>query len=457
MPTLDVWMNGLRVGEWTTSRSGTSVFRYAQAWATAPGARAVSLSLPLTADREIRGGVVDNYFDNLLPDNPDIRRRIRDRFHLRSSDAFDLLAAIGRDCVGAVQLLPPGETDIAWQRIDATPLSDTDVARILRNVTAPAPLGPRGAEEDEFRISIAGAQEKTALLQMGGTWHRPNGATPTTHILKLPLGVIGNFRGDFSHSVENEWLCSRLLGEWGLPVASTRIAKFGDQKALVVQRFDRRWIGTEGGAVNARGFVPPRGAWIARLPQEDFCQATGRPSSRRYENEGGPSPEEILTLLRASARAEIDRAHFVLSQLAFWLLAATDGHGKNFSIHLHAGGEFEMTPLYDVLSAWPVIGRGANQLPIQDAKLAMAVAGKRRHYRLQEIHARHWHAFAMGVGGTEFWRRACELVELAPAAFGRIADSLPQNFPDVVFSKIQEGVQRQSTRFLNGLTDIATI
>ena len=107
MASLNVWMNGELVGEWTTSRTGTPILRYAESWTRSSHARALSLSLPITSDREIRGNVVDHYFDNLLPDNPDIRRRIRDRYRLKSTDAFDLLEEIGRDCVGAVQLLPP--------------------------------------------------------------------------------------------------------------------------------------------------------------------------------------------------------------------------------------------------------------------------------------------------------------------------------------------------------------
>jgi len=450
MATLDVWMNGERVGEWITRHPGNSTFHYAQSWTEGPDARPLSLSLPITANREIRGPVVDHYFDNLLPDNADIRRRIRDRFHLRSAEAFDLLAEIGRDCVGAVQLLQPGEEAKDWQRIDANPLTRADVARILRQTTAPAPFGRRELEE-AFRISIAGAQEKTALLQMGDTWYRPQGATPTTHILKLPLGIIGNFRGDFSHSVENEWLCSRILKNWGLAVAETRIATFEDQKALIVRRFDRRWIGTGKQIASSRGFKPPRGAWIARLPQEDFCQATGRPPSERYESDGGASMEEILSLLSGSSDAQSDRERFVLSQLAFWLLAATDGHSKNFSIHLHAGGTFTMTPLYDVLSAWPVIGRGARQLPFQKVKLAMAVAGRSRHYGLEEIQTYHWRELAQRVGGDGLWHCAQEFVEQATAVLETTSEQLPREFPEGVFHGIQAGIKKQRLRFLDGL------
>jgi serine/threonine-protein kinase HipA len=442
-------MNGELVGEWTINRSGTPIFHYTETWAESPRARGLSLSLPLTADREIRGQAVDHYFDNLLPDNPDIRRRIRERYGLRSTGAFDLLEAIGRDCVGAVQLLPPDREPIRWNQIDAELLSAADVGRALRAVTATPLPGHRMSDaEEDFRISIAGAQEKTALLHMGGAWYRPHNATPTTHILKLPLGIIGNFRGDFSNSVENEWLCARLLRELGLPVADTEMAIFDGQKTLVVKRFDRRWIGVDGNAVRASGFVPPPGAWIARLPQEDFCQATGRPPAQRYEADGGPSIEEIVQILSGSENADRDRMHFVLAQFTFWLLAATDGHGKNFSIHHLAGGAFAMTPLYDVLSTWPVIGRGARQLPIQDARLAMAVSGRNRHYKIAEIHARHWHALAHRVGGAKLWRRMRELAAAVDSVVDRVGARLPHGFPDVVISKIARGTRRQAQKFL---------
>ena len=161
-------MNGVPVGVWTTLRTGTPVLRYLETWAHSEEGRALSLSLPFTAHLEHRGDGVTHYFENLLPDSAAIRRRLRRRFRARSDDAFDLLSAIGRDCVGAVQLLPPDTEPEGWNRIDAEPLKDRDVSALLASVTSDAPLGQ--AEEDDFRISIAGSQEKTALLRMGARW-----------------------------------------------------------------------------------------------------------------------------------------------------------------------------------------------------------------------------------------------------------------------------------------------
>jgi serine/threonine-protein kinase HipA len=444
MAELHVWMNGQPVAVWTTLRTGTPVLRYHEAWVRSEEGRALSLSLPFTAGLEHRGDAVTNYFDNLLPDSAEIRRRLRRRFHTRSDDAFDLLAAIGRDCVGAVQLMPPGAEPDGWNRVDAEVLKESDVETILASVTSDAPLGQR--DEVDPRISIAGAQEKTALLRMAGRWYRPTGATPTTHILKLPLGLVGNMRADMTDSVENEWLCGQLMNALGIATAETEIATFGESKALVVTRFDRRWQGVTEGAEQKARFKPPEGAWIARLPQEDFCQALGIAPDRKYESDGGPSVRDCLGVLANSEQASEDRATFALAQLAFWLLAATDGHAKNFSIQHRRGGHFHLAPLYDVLSAWPIIGRGPNQLAYQRAKLAMALRGQNAHYRLNEIHVRHWRLLAVSCGADVFDRMTA-MVERVDGALQDVERRLPAGFPESVWSRVAEGMRRHAAQF----------
>ncbi|HEV8496771.1 MAG TPA: type II toxin-antitoxin system HipA family toxin [Gemmatimonadaceae bacterium] len=440
---LDVWMNGELVGVWYASRSGTPLFRYETDWLTSPRARPLSLSLPFVPGNEPhRGEVVDSWFDNLLPESAAIRQRIRRRFATVSTGAFDLLTAIGRDCVGAVQLTTSGTEPPDARRIEADPITDSQVAAILRGVTEVRPLG-MDDHPDEFRISIAGAQEKTALLRLRGRWHVPSGSTPTTHMLKLPLGLIGHMRADLRDSVENEWLCMHLLGELGLPVPNTEIGRFsdgvGEEKALVVERFDRE-------------FAPVSGShrkWITRLPQEDFCQALGVPAARKYESDGGPGIPEGLSLLAGGVRPTEDSVVFAKAQLVFWLLAAPDGHAKNFSIFLRRDG-YVLTPLYDVISAWPVVGRGANQWAQQKVKLAMAVRGTRPHRELNRIAYRHWVQLASQTGARDALDQLAAMVHGADAALHRVESTLPRGFPEQVWTTISRGVLSQRERFLAG-------
>jgi serine/threonine-protein kinase HipA len=433
---LDIWLNGEHLGVWFWTRTGTSGLRYSDAWMQSANARPLSLSLPITLGRgEVLGAKVEHYFDNLLPDSNVIRERLRRRFGAPSSRAADLLAAIGRDCVGAVQLVPSGTAPPPHTQMDSTALSDAQLETLLADVSNDAPSDQSPARD--FRISIAGAQEKTALLRVGQRWHIPQGATPTTHIFKLPLGIVGNMQADMSESVENEWLCGKILAQLGLEVAHSEIGQFGQQKALIVERFDRRQV--------------DGGRWIARLPQEDFCQATGTPGDLKYESDGGPGMLAGLNLLAGSANAKADSLRFVMAQLAFWLLAATDGHAKNFSIFIERGGNYRLTPLYDVLSAWPVIGRGRNQIAPQRAKLAMAVRGISPHYRLQEILPRHWQALALRTGAPDAFEHLVALALQVPYALDRVALQLPPNFPPRVFKTIQAGMTAQAQRFIDQL------
>lgn len=376
--TLTVLLNGRELGELHRAGTGAIEFRYAQAWLDWDYAIPVSLSLPLSSQR-YTGAPVFAVFDNLLPDNDAIRRRIAERIGAEGIDAYSLLSIVGRDCVGALQFLEKGIEPTPIGRIEAEPVSDAEIAHILGNLAA----APLGLEADEaFRISIAGAQEKTALLWWEERWQRPLGTTPTTHIFKPQIGRLPNGI-DLSNSVENEHFSLTLLGELGLPVAPTRIMTFGDIKVLVVERFDRQHT---------------RGGRILRRPQEDICQALSVPPTLKYEDQGGPGIAPIMRLLASSDVPDLDRTHFMKTMVAFWLIGATDGHAKNFSLFLAPGGQFRATPLYDVLSADPSLAD--HQINQKQMRLAMAIGDKRR-YRISEIAPRHFLQTASRVGYDE--------------------------------------------------------
>ena len=426
---LDVWSNGIKVGRWTIPSAGPMAFTYDAGWVASKEGRPLSLSLPITLDQlTVTGERVVSYFDNLLPDSESIRRRIQSRYTLAGREPFDLLAVIGRDCVGAVQLMPADEEPQDVFTIRTTALRDERIERLLRAV-------PRAAsafdDEDDLRISLAGAQEKTALTRHRGRWCLPRGSTPTTHIFKLPLGLVGNRELDLSTSVENEWLCSRILAAFGLPVVECEMAHFGDAKALIVTRFDRKRHDSHR-------------YWL-RLPQEDFCQATGTPSGSKYEADGGPSLIHIAKILQASDRRDADLATLLHAQLLFWMLAATDGHAKNFSLALLAGGHYQLTPLYDVISAWPVTGSKQNQIHEKKLKLAMALYGKSKHYRVADIRRDHFNATAHRCGlGRDMEAIIANTVESVPGVVDRVEADLPPGFPARIFETIANGLRRSA-------------
>ncbi len=356
---LTVYMNSIPVGVWSITSSGEHQFRYFSSWLDSAQARPISLSLPLiSAADHHSGSVVEQFFDNLLPDTPSLRKRLQTRFHTGTHSAYDLITAVGSDCLGAVQILPEApasrnclqilpeapasrnclqilpeaheEPEPAYT-ITGQAVTESEIARILREtVLSRSTLGSLRS----FRISLAGAQEKTSFCFHDGNWLIPLGQTPSTHIFKLPIGDIGI--ADMSDSLENEHLCSRLFANFGIPTAETEIQSFEDEKVLIVTRFDRR--------------VSPGGR-IIRLPHEDFCQATGTPSALKYESDGGPGIQTIMGILSSARDPRNDRLLLLKALMLDWLLAAPDAHAKNFSIALLAGGMFSLAPVYDITSA----------------------------------------------------------------------------------------------------------
>lgn len=437
MATLVTWMNNERVGELIKQSNGAHVFRYQESWMRSPRARPLSLSLPLQYGN-ITADAVFNYFDNLLPDSPKVRERIVKRYQARSKQPFDLLAEIGRDSVGAVTLLPPGENAdrgaLSWE-----PLDGRSLEALLTAYQSDIPLGMVN-EQDDFRISVAGAQEKTALLNIDGQWCIPTGTTPTTHIIKLPIGEIKqpNAVLDLSESVDNEYLCLALARALGFAVPDAEIMQTASIRALAVERFDRRW---------AR-----ENTVLLRLPQEDLCQAFGIPSSIKYESDGGPGIRRIMDFLLGSSDALKDRYDFMKFIVFQWLIGATDGHAKNFSIFLQPGGSYRLTPFYDIISAFPVLG-GAG-LHMSDLKLSMSLkASKGRKTDIHTLYPRHFLATAKEVGFAQeqMLEILHDFADNIPRAIDTAKGSLPPDFSQPVYEAIISHLLRLHARLQSAL------
>lgn len=215
---------------------------------------------------------------------------------------------------------------------------------------------------------------------------------------------------------------------FGLPVNKVEMKTFGKTKALVIERFDRVW--TKDGR-------------LLRIPQEDFCQALSVTPNLKYQNQGGPGMADILEFLKGSDKPAEDQKAFLKAQILFWLIGATDGHAKNFSIFLGIGGSFALTPFYDVLTAQPLVDE--RQVERQKMKMAMSVGDNKNHYKMDEIHGRHFIQTAKQAGLPEVIAKEAleEITDKAKKAIEEVEKKLPPDFPEQIHESVKAGMEQR--------------
>ena len=326
-------------------------FRYTDAWRSNPYAYPVSLALPLAA-REYEGMGVRHWLRGLLPDNEARLQEIQAEFGVSRDDPYAVLAAVGEDCVGAVQFAAPdraAELAGAGAASDVEWLDEASLEVLLREVAARSSPDRRAVRTGQF--SLPGALGKVALVWDAAEerWGRPSGQQPSSHILKPPMpGVPG-------HN-ENEHFCLRLAESVGLAAARSRIVRFGARSAIAVERYDRGRMGN---------------GTLSRIHQEDMAQALGLDPELKYAAEGGAGITEIVRLLRDYAFR--DDVEGFLRYVGFtWIIASTDAHLRNYSLLLRPGGNAELAPLYDVASAFGLPRGRGRRTPL---RLAMSIGG----------------------------------------------------------------------------------
>jgi serine/threonine-protein kinase HipA len=393
---LAVLLDDAVAGTVTRLNQGRLRFDYDEEYRQRPASTPLSVSMP-TSVRSHVDGAITPWLWGLLPDSDRVLARWARDFQVPAKPFSLLSTPIGHDCAGAVRFAPVEET----LQVQATPgsvtwLTDEQVAQRLRELRrdTTAWLG----REFTGQFSLAGAQAKTALLFKDGRWGVPAGSTATSHILKPAV------QGLDDHDL-NEHLCLAAARRAGLVVARTTVATFGDESAIVVERYDRRLVDGE----------------LVRIHQEDTCQALGKSPDRKYQNEGGPSAHDLATLFRAvmPPRAAEDAVRRFLDALIWnWLVAGTDAHAKNYSLLLSAG-DVRLAPLYDIASALPY-GTSEHKL-----RFAMKIGGD---YRVHP-HRNTWDKVAadLGLDVETVLERVIHLGLAAPDAF---ADAARE--PDVV-------------------------
>jgi len=412
---LIIMYQGQVAGTLTKLKNGSLQIKYEDAYRLNPEATPLSTNISLS-ESEHQSQAVTNWLWGLLPDSEAVLRRWGREFSVSIGSAFGLLSTpIGEDCPGAFTFVRPERVEVVMnQKGTVQWLSENNVANILRELQADATawLG----NDTSGRFSLAGAQAKTALLWDGKKWGRPSGSIATTHIFKPAIAGLDE------HDL-NEHLCMQAAKSVGMVVASTSIQSFEDQSALIIRRYDR----TISDQVQVR------------VHQEDFCQASGIHPSKKYQNEGGPSPKSIAQRIRlvmpgAVASESIER--FADALIWNWIIAGTDAHAKNYSLLL-AGQDVRLAPLYDVASALPY--KNFDQKKI---KLAMKFGAD----YLLDARPSTWSTLAkdLDIAEDQLRSRAQRLVTAAPDAFAKIANqaeirqlssTLPARLTDVVAAR----------------------
>jgi serine/threonine-protein kinase HipA len=392
---LVVLIGGRRAGTVTMNATGRLALRYDDEYLATRNPTPLSLSMPL-AQRDHGDGPVRAFLWGLLPDNEQVLQRWARDYQVSAGNPFAPLRHVGEDCAGAAQFVRPervdalmaGKGDVEW-------LTEAQVAERLRLLRRdPTAWHPFNTGQ----FSLAGAQAKTALHHDPdtGRWGEPQGAVPTTHILKPAITGLDE------HD-PNEHLCLRAAGQLGLPAASSYVGRFGRERVIVVRRYDR--------------LRQPDGTFT-RIHQEDMCQALGLPPTGKYQNEAGPTPEQIIAVLRehvVPASAATDAVNRFVDALAFnWIIGGTDAHAKNYSVLL-AGSQVRLAPLYDIASALAYDDMYEPRL-----RMAMKIGGE---YGIEATSGRHWRRFAQAnrLDPDELVERIGDLAARTPDAFATTA------------------------------------
>jgi serine/threonine-protein kinase HipA len=315
------------------------------------GSSALSAGLPIGAPIGPRDSRGLDFFENMLPEGPALTR-IAALAGVRPVDTYGILTAFGRDCAGAIMLLPDEEKPGTEDRSGYAPMTPGELRQLIGALDI-APLG--AAPERGFRPSLAGFQRKAlAGRSADGTWQLPYGEAPSTWILKP----------DGPHSMAaNEATCLRLAAACGLEVPEIELLDIAGLPVLAVKRYDR--------------LLPPGDGLPVRLHQEDGCQATGTPPGMKYEEQGGPTLRDLAGVLRdfgdpADVTQLLRRTTFNMA------VGNADAHAKNFSIlHDTDSPMIKLAPIYDVLSTIALeLTDGTGQPMRADTQLGQRVGGE---------------------------------------------------------------------------------
>lgn len=398
--TLHVYLNSVKVGELIKDDFGGFGFKYQDNVKTS-----LSLSLPISK-KEFLHKECKGFFNGLLPESDNVRIAIGKKYGINPKNDFSILKAIGYDCAGAVAFFENEQSDLKdCYEIAGNVLSDDELENYINNL----PKKPLALGKDK-RLSLAGAQDKTAVVLIDDKIALLDNTTPTTHILKPAIK-------EYKETVENEYICLSVAKKLGLKVPGIEIRYANETKYFLIERYDREI----------------KDGKIKRIHQEDFSQALNIPSAYKYQAEGGASFVDCFEILKKTTRPTVSIKQFIELMVFNYLIGNNDAHGKNFSILHYENGDIELAPCYDVLCSMVYDD-------LSD-KMAMKIGG---HYEHDKILIRHFEKLAndLNISFTQLKRVIKNQCEILPDITREIIGNFENTIGDEILTVVIKNCQR---------------
>lgn len=430
MKTLSAYLYGKHVGTFLERADQRVVFSYSRGWVSAAAegkAHALSVSMPIQ-DAEFAPDVVEAFIAGLLPDSVAHRKLLAQQLDILDDPSdFAFLSKLGRDCAGAITVIPSSERLGHDEAPSYEILSEVELEEYIRTL----PQRPLLVDEDDgVLLSLAGVNDKAAVVVVKGQVALPHYGFPTTHILKPDIAGL-------PESIRVEHFCLQLAKACGLVVPKSKIMKAGDQVFMQMSRYDRMLVAKE------------EGQELVRLHQEDFCQALAQFPARKYERHGGPSWKDCFSLMRLT-EDPVASTNDLLGRAIFqYLVGNPDAHAKNYSLLYRKNGAIRLAPFYDLNNAAAFRANFKKVKPL----MAMAIGGE---FNRDEVSLSNWKVFAKecGISSRLVVRRleemstdiAKEVANLREAARGTISDAARLDI-------VVEDVKRRANFMLNEIVE----
>lgn len=375
--------------------------------------RILSLSLPIQKE-PFESKQCKGFFNGLLPESEHIRIAIGKKYGINPKNDFSILQAIGYDCAGAVSFFDGDDEQTPlkhlqeFYEIEYSLFSEDELEKSINEL----PQKPLATGIEDMRLSLAGAQDKTSVIVVGGQIGYPKNNVPTSHIIKPEIN-------GYDETIENEFICIKSAEKLGIKVPDVKICYANKTKYLLIQRYDRELIDNK----------------IKRIHQEDFCQASNIPSVYKYQSEGGVDFKRCFEILRVTSQPAVAINQFIQLMIFNYLIGNNDAHGKNFSILHYDNGEIKFAPAYDILCS--------QVYPELSNKMAMKIGG---HYNHDEILLRHFEKFANenNISFTQLKKVIKNQCEILPD----IVDNVINSFENKIGKDILSVAQKNCTRLL---------